>query len=124
VHRVRTKEQATLVTRNARLKLIAPEHLSAASPPVRLYYAEDTGKVIAWGRSVMRHPSIAYVAGMSTNAAYCRRGIASAILSQMLADDAAQGASHSVLLSSRMGYALYRKIGYEQIGSLQMFARK
>jgi ribosomal protein S18 acetylase RimI-like enzyme len=121
VHRVRTQKEANLVVKNARQKLIRPEHLSEPSPPVRLYYVEDAGKVIAWGRSTIRHQSVAFVAGMSTNKAYRRRGIASAILSQILVDDAAQGASYSVLLSSRVGYALYRKCGYVQIGSLHMF---
>jgi hypothetical protein len=124
VHRVRTKEQAAWVVKNARLKLIMPEHLSESSPSVRLYYVEDAGKVVAWGRSTQRHPSITYVAGMWTNQAYSRRGIATAILKQMLDDDAAQGATHSILLSSHEGYALYQSCGYEQIGMLQMFGHK
>jgi hypothetical protein len=112
VHRVRTQAQANLVTKNARQKLIKPEHLHEPSPPVRLYYIEEAGKVIAWGRSTQQRQSVACVAGMSTNKAYRRRGLASAILSQILVDDAAQGASYSVLMASRMGFALYRKCGY------------
>ena len=120
VLRVRTKEQASLVAKNARQRLITPEHLSEPSP-VRLYYVEDSGKVVAWGRSIQQRPSVTYVAGMSTNKAHRRRGLGSAILSQILSDDAAKGASHSVLAASPMGEPLYRKCGYEQIGSLHVF---
>jgi predicted acetyltransferase len=53
-----------------------------------------------------------------------RRGIARALMTAMLEDDARHGARHSVLLSSTAGSKLYPTVGYEQIGLLQLSASK
>jgi predicted acetyltransferase len=51
-----------------------------------------------------------------------RRGIGSAMLAKMLRDDRAHKAKYSVLLSSHTGALLYPRVGYQQIGTLLMFA--
>ena len=51
-----------------------------------------------------------------------RRGIGSAMLAKMLRDDRAHDAKCSVLLSSHTGALLYPRVGYQQIGTLLLFA--
>lgn len=46
------------------------------------------------------------------------------MLAKMLRDDRARGVENSVLLSSHTGALLYPQIGYEQIGTLLLFAPK
>lgn len=50
-----------------------------------------------------------------------RRGIARALLSQMLHDDRSAGAQQAVLLASHTGAKLYPVVGYEQIGTLLVY---
>lgn len=44
------------------------------------------------------------------------------LLNQMLQDDAAYGARQAVLLASHTGAKLYPVVGYEQIGTLLLYA--
>jgi predicted GNAT family acetyltransferase len=91
---------------------------------VRAYYVEQDGRVVAWGRSIQRCKSAAYVAGLYTIEAYRRQGIASALMQRLLADDAAAGARYSVLLASGTGYPLYQRLGYVPLGWLYLFTLK
>jgi len=88
---------------------------------IRVYYIEEAGSIVAWGRDVLYHAEGAYVAGMYTYESHRRQGLATQILRKMLADDAVAGAEYSVLLASRAGEKLYLTVGYVQIGTLLMF---
>ncbi len=50
-----------------------------------------------------------------------RRGIATALLAQLLRDDRAGGAPQAVLTASHAGAKLYLTLGYQQIGTLLLF---
>jgi GNAT superfamily N-acetyltransferase len=122
VQRVTTEEQLTRMTRVTRRHLIYPVHLAEPDTTVRAYYVERNAEIVAWGRTVLRHPDASYVAGLYTQATYRRQGIASSIMQRMLIDDANQGVAYSVLLASHTGAHLYTHLGYQQLGMLHMFA--
>ncbi len=122
VQRVTTPDEAERVSKQAGRQLIRPEHLSQARPHVRVYFVEDKGKPVAWVCSIQRKKAATYVSHMYVQAAYRRKGIASALMRRMLADDAHYGARHSVLLASTAGALLYRTLGYTDIGLLQLYA--
>jgi GNAT superfamily N-acetyltransferase len=124
VQRVETQAQADAVAKAARAKQIHPEHLSDSAPAVRVYYVEKDGRIVAWARTVTRQRDVSYLAGMFTDAAYRRQGIATALLQTVSDDHALAGASYNILLASRLGSLLYTSFGYKQIGSLVMYAPK
>lgn len=88
----------------------------------RMYACFDNDEVIGWVKSVRTSPECCWVANMYVLEAYRRRGIARALMTAMVEDDARYGVTHSVLLSSSAGSKLYPVVGYEQIGLLQIFA--
>lgn len=52
---------------------------------------------------------------------YRRRGIAKALMTRMLKDDAAAGTIANILLASHAGAKLYPVVGYRQIGQLYAY---
>ena len=56
----------------------------------------------------------AYIDEVETEAAYRRRGFAQALMSRMLWDAAAAGATESILSATPMGKPLYQKLGYTE----------
>jgi GNAT superfamily N-acetyltransferase len=103
-------------------RALRPGEACEAAPRCRLYFIEQGGEPVAWGRSVSTDPHGAYVGGLSTLPAYRRRGMATAILHAIVADDRRFGAPYSVLLASKTGELVYRKFGYTTLGMLYIFA--
>jgi ribosomal protein S18 acetylase RimI-like enzyme len=62
-----------------------------------------------------------YVTHMYTAAAYRRRGLAQAVMTEVLHDAAAHGEQWSVLVSSAAGLPLYQELGYQHCASLVVF---
>jgi GNAT superfamily N-acetyltransferase len=124
VRRVLTQDEADAVTKSARSRQILPIDLSAPIPKLRLYAAYDGSAPIGWVRSIVASPSGNWVSNMFVVEKYRRQGIAASLISAMLKGDEESGAKNSVLLSSHTGTKLYRSIGYEQLGLLQLFVRR
>ncbi|TPM41919.1 GNAT family N-acetyltransferase [Mesorhizobium sp. B2-3-4] len=61
---------------------------------------------------------------MDVEPSHRRRGIGQALMAKMLRDDRAHGARSSVLMAMHAGALLYLRMGYEQIGTLFIFAPK
>jgi len=61
---------------------------------------------------------------MYVQAQFRRRGIARALMSEMLRDDRAGGAKLAVLTASHAGAKLYPIVGYKQIGTLMLYTPK
>jgi GNAT superfamily N-acetyltransferase len=118
--RVTTIEQANLLARAARRKQILPEHLRADPPPLRQYMALVDGKPVGWVGSVPMC-GVAWCTNMFVATAHRRKGIATALMARMLADDRDAGAAANVLLASHSGARLYATLGYETIGELLLF---
>jgi GNAT superfamily N-acetyltransferase len=119
VSRVSDREMADRVAKAAGQKQIRPFELEGND--LRLYAAEMDGQPVGWVRSIATNQGCAWVAGMYVKEAFRRRGIAKALLSAMLKDDAEHGIHTSVLLASSAGALLYPSLGYAQIGTLHLF---
>jgi ribosomal protein S18 acetylase RimI-like enzyme len=124
---VKTVEMAARFGKATRSRPIPSEQLpikqKAHDAPFRQYVALDGEKIVGWVRSVVAGDST-WVSNMAVRPTHRRRGIGSAMLAKMLRDDRAAGAKQSVLLASHAGALLYPRVGYEQIGTLLIFAPK
>lgn len=86
------------------------------------YYLVYQGMVpVARGRLVLLDEGIFCLDGIHTLATHRRRGIARAMVTQMIMDAAAAGHVIGVLSSSDMGYTLYQQLGYQNILQLTIF---
>ncbi|HEV7216564.1 MAG TPA: GNAT family N-acetyltransferase, partial [Chloroflexota bacterium] len=120
VCRVTTAEQVQLLTTAAHSRPLSLALLTGEPAPVRQYMALDGATPVGWVTSIAVGDG-AWCTGMFVQAAYRRRGIARALLTNMLRDDRAAGAAVSVLLASHAGSALYPTVGFETLGTLLMF---
>jgi ribosomal protein S18 acetylase RimI-like enzyme len=121
VRRIETQEDADLLTRAAGRRQILTDHISGDQ--VRSYAAFGSGQVVGWVRSIHLQPDAAWVSNLQVRPEFRRRrGLATALMSRRLRDDARHGAKWSVLLASHAGSLLYPKLGYERLGVLLMFS--
>jgi GNAT superfamily N-acetyltransferase len=100
---------------------LRPEDLEGGRPAIRMYWVEYKGRAVAAARSLMPEPRAAWLHDVATAPEHRRRGIATALLSHVLSDDARLGASFSVLLASQAGSKLYPRLGYNQQALLQVY---
>lgn len=119
IERVATLEQAEMLNKANRRRQILPEHLGREDT-VRLYAAFEGGVPIGWVSSVPA-PTANWVSNLYVAVAHMGRGIGRALMSHLLQDDLAHGVEWSVLLASGDGARLYPHLGYERIGTLQLF---
>ncbi len=121
IRRVTTKEDADRLALAAKSRQILSSHLDGARPSVRAYVAEKEGEFVGWVRSIHVHPFEAYPSNLYVPLEHRRRGIATALMREMLLDDRRHGAQRSVLLASHAGAKLYPQLGYKQVGTLHLF---
>jgi GNAT superfamily N-acetyltransferase len=119
--RVRTRTMAERFGKATRSRPIPPEHL-ASNAPFRQYVATEGNALIGWVRRSTNVEGAAWCSDMYVRASHRRQGIGRSLLAKMLRDDRASGARQSVLLASKAGALLYPHVGYEQIGTLLIFA--
>ncbi|HEX6817900.1 MAG TPA: GNAT family N-acetyltransferase [Ktedonobacterales bacterium] len=95
-----------------RIPLSAPESY-AASDPYRLYLARHNGKPVATS-AVQLGAGVAGLYCVATVPSARRQGIASAVVLAGLHEARAEGYRVGVLGSSRMGYGVYQRLGFQQ----------
>lgn len=119
LQQVTTLQQADWYNQLQKRAAIAPAELEET----RLrYYLVYQGMVpVARGRLVLLDEGVFCLDGIHTLATHRRRGIARAMVTQMIVDAAAAGHVAGVLSSSDMGYALYQQLGYQNILQLTIF---
>lgn len=120
IERVKTAELAVRLGKATRSRPIPSEQLGRDAP-FRQYVALDGEEIVGWVRSINAGDST-WCSNMAVRASHRRRGIGTALLAKMLRDDRAAGAKKSVLLASHAGALVYPRVGYEQIGTLLIFA--
>lgn len=118
--RVATQDHAEAINKANRRRQILPEHLGREDT-VRLYGAFEMGVPVGWVSSIPA-PHANWVSNLYVAPAHRGRGIGRALMSHLLQDDLAHGVEWSVLLASGDGARLYPHLGYERIGTLQLFA--
>lgn len=122
ITRVTTKELADRLNKTAKSRQILPEHLSKDSP-LRQYVALSGDKAVGWVRSIdVGHAT--WCSNMYVDPEFRRRGIARAMMAQMLRDDRTSGSKLAVLTASHTGAKLYPVLGYKQIGTLMLYTPK
>lgn len=122
VMRVTTAEQSEAVAAAAGRYQILERDLLREDSDLRLYAAFDGTRAVGWVRSIRADAGASWVSNMYIVEEYRRRGLATALMTEMMADDAHHGLEWSVLLASNAGARLYPTIGYVQIGVDQLFA--
>ena len=120
--RVTTADLAERVNKAARFRQILPEHLLDDSP-LRQYAALVDDKPVGWVRSIDVEQAT-WCADMYVVPEFRRRGIARAMMAQMLRDDRAHGSELAVLTASHAGAKLYPIVGYRQIATLMLYTPK
>jgi GNAT superfamily N-acetyltransferase len=122
ITRVTTEDMAERLNAAAKSRQLLPEYLARDSP-LRQYVALVDDKPVGWVRSVdVGHAT--WCSNMYVEPKFRRRGIARAMMSQMLRDDHASGSKLAVLTASHAGAKLYPAVGYKQIGTLMVFTPK
>lgn len=118
LHRITTLQQAERYNRLQRRTAIYPAELEERGLH---YYLVYQGVVpVARGRLVLLD-TVFCLDGIHTLASHRRRGVARAMVTQMIADAAAAACPVGVLSSSDMGYPLYQQLGYQNILQLSIF---
>jgi ribosomal protein S18 acetylase RimI-like enzyme len=82
-----------------------------AEPALALHAAKHDGDVCAVVATT-RSGNLVYVDFMATASAHRRRGIGYALLSHVLGEHVAAGATHASLVSSDIGKRLYERLGF------------
>ncbi|MFO0896611.1 MAG: GNAT family N-acetyltransferase [Pirellulales bacterium] len=119
---VTTEDLAARVAKaQGRVRITTPEYLASERSPLRLYCALRQGNPVAWAQSLAAGRGTRYVANLYTVRSHRRQGLATAVMSRLLQDDARLGERQSVLFSSHGGRGLYESLGYRQLGRLLMF---
>jgi predicted N-acetyltransferase YhbS len=119
IRRIETAEHADAVKRAAGRRQLLPENLGREDT-IRLYAAFNGQSVVGYVSSVpVEHD--AWVSNLAVVKEMRGRGIGRALMSFLLQDDAEHGVQTSVLLASGAGARLYPHVGYERIGTLQLF---
>ncbi len=119
IKRVKTQDQADAVNRANRRRQILPEHLGREDT-VRLYAAYDEDDPVGWVSSIPAGEAN-WVSNLYVSRAFRGKGVGRGLMSAMLQDDCAHGVEWSVLLASGDGARLDPHVGYQRIGTLQLF---
>lgn len=111
--RVETEDQLQHIRQRA-------SHKRGLRPGARVYAVWDADGDIGWVTSVP-YGADAWVSDLYVYREFRRQGYGKALMSRLLRDDREAGFSKSILLASSAGSKLYPKLGYEEIGTLQIF---
>jgi len=124
IARVETPEEAFAIGKGAGERQILDKHLGIDDSPCRLYAAYDDGRPVGWVRSIRTHPDADWVSNLYVLNSHRRQGLGTALMSNLLFDDARLGIERSVLLASKTGALVYPQLGYKQIGTLLLMSPK
>ncbi|MCC7230157.1 MAG: GNAT family N-acetyltransferase [Fimbriimonadaceae bacterium] len=121
VRRVASWVDAEAIRKVARRQIL-DEDIHDGDAKLRLYVCFEDDVPIGWVRSIRTHFDSTWVSNLHVVEPYRRQGVASALMATMLGEDRRYGVQWSVLLASASGAKLYPRLGYRQIGLLQMFS--
>jgi len=97
------------------------EKLEDESANWRTYAAWCGSVPVGHVSSIQTDARSSWVSNLFVHPDHRRKGLATALMQTMLADDYRFGVRESVLLATTAGARLYPHLGYEQIGLLQVF---
>jgi hypothetical protein len=91
------------------------------NPAIRFYIIRWEGHTVCRARSASHNEAVAWVSHVFTLESQRRQGMAQAVMTRLLRDDAAAGHSFSTLLATQEGYPLYQYLGYQDIATIINF---
>ncbi|MFO0942014.1 MAG: GNAT family N-acetyltransferase [Pirellulales bacterium] len=132
VGRMKSKTQLLSYAQAARMRPMPETVLETSSEwwhylaTVQLPQDNDQSapKIVGWVSSIKTDTNSHWVSNLVVQESFRRKGIGSALLAQMLRDDRKREAKTSVLLASHTGALVYPGLGYQQLGTLLIFAPK
>jgi len=89
----------------------------------RTYYVEVEGEMVSLVSSTAENSLSAMIVGVATLPAFRKRGYVSAILSRMLGDLLAEKESVCLFYDNPKAGAIYKRIGFEDIGMWRMYVK-
>ena len=89
----------------------------------RTYFADLDGEPVST-LAIWAHGEDAVVAWVATLPEARGRGLSTRLLGRALADAREQGLRTTTLQSTKLGYPVYAKLGYRDLGSMQMWERR
>lgn len=96
-------------------RIVRVAHLD--DPTIRHYLIYEDGAVVTSALAAFHTSGMATIWNVGTRPAFRRQGYATAIMTAMLADLRAQGASVVALLASREGMDLYHALGFRALAT-------
>ena len=118
--RIADQAHADAIGKAWRRKQILSTDIGNENAVHRVYTIHDGEKYIGSCGSI-RVGDASWISSLYVDAAYRRKGLGTALMTRVMADDRAQGINKSVLLASHTGALLYPKLGFTQIGTLYIY---
>ena len=87
----------------------------------RHYYCRFGTQPAALGRTMRREDHLTWESNVFTAVAYRRRKLGTALMQQILKDNARAGYQASLLLSTAVGHPLYQHLGYQDLATIGHF---
>jgi GNAT superfamily N-acetyltransferase len=116
VHRARATADAVTLSAIDGLEPVPLDELH--DPALVHYYTASENHPVAYGRNARYDSTIAWVSQVYTAPQHRRMGHASALMEQLLMDDARAGVAHSMLLATAMAHLLYAGMGYVDVAAV------
>jgi GNAT superfamily N-acetyltransferase len=110
VQQAKSREDAAVFTQIEEDNIVL--EVDIINPALRYYYILQDGRPVAQARNRHTRPDVSWISHVYTVPSYRKRGLGTALIQQILLDNALAGVDHSVLLSTPAGHRLYHKVGY------------
>ena len=118
VHRVQTAADAVTLSAIDGLEPVPIDELR--DPALVHYHIVSENHPVAYGRNACYDSTIAWVSQVYTAPQHRRMGHASALMKQLLLDDASAGVAWSLLLATAMAHPLYTRLGYVDVATVDI----
>ena len=123
VRRVEDINEIERIHKENKRRLVPLSHPTDPDRQMILFGAWDGEDPLGWVVSVRVGTESSWVASLWVNPAHRRKGVGAALMLTMLSDDYQRGIRRSVLLASSAGAMLYPRLGYNRIGTLEVYSR-
>lgn len=118
--RITDQAHADAIGKAWRSKQILSRDIGNPDAIHRVYTIHDGSKFIGSCGSI-RVGDASWISSLYVDAGYRRKGLGTALMTRVMADDRALGIRKSVLLASHTGAMLYPTVGFSQLGTLYIY---
>jgi hypothetical protein len=119
--RITSSEEMEMYARATGRKPYRSEDIEGQFPKIRCYYSVSEETVVGGVATILTPNDTFWVSNLWVTEERRREGRATAMMAQLLQDNAKAGPAMTVLLSSKAGAYLYPCLGFEQIGTLLLY---